>query len=151
MVGRPPETEIVVRAKRGDADAYEALLRMHEHIAFRTAYAIVGSTADAEEVTQEAFVKAYNALPRFRTGSPFGPGCSGSSGGTLNRPRALGTHGACSLRAAGGAASGWPPPHQGGLTRRQSTRKLLRPTLARLGGAAHSNRSRRCFIELSGG
>ena len=69
MVGRPPETEIVIRAKRGDADAYEALLRMHEHIAFRTAYAIVGSAADAEEVTQEAFVKAYNALPRFRTGS----------------------------------------------------------------------------------
>ena len=73
VVGRPPETDVVIRAKRGDADAYEALLRMHEHVAFRTAYAIVGSAADAEEVTQEAFVKAYNALPRFRTGSPFPP------------------------------------------------------------------------------
>jgi RNA polymerase sigma factor (sigma-70 family) len=73
VVGRPPETDLVVRAKRGDADAYESLLRMHEHVAYRTAYAIVGSAADAEDVTQEAFVKAYNALARFRTGSPFRP------------------------------------------------------------------------------
>jgi RNA polymerase sigma factor (sigma-70 family) len=73
VVGRPPETDLVVRAKRGDADAYESLLRMHEHVAYRTAYAIVGSAADAEDVTQEAFVKAYNALSRFRTGSPFRP------------------------------------------------------------------------------
>jgi DNA-directed RNA polymerase specialized sigma24 family protein len=72
-VGRPPETEYVERAKRGDHDAYESLLRMHEHVAFRTAYAIVGSAADAEEVAQDAFVKAYRALHRFRPGSPFRP------------------------------------------------------------------------------
>ncbi|HZB23307.1 MAG TPA: sigma-70 family RNA polymerase sigma factor, partial [Gaiellaceae bacterium] len=72
-MGRPPETEYVERAKRGDHDAYESLLRMHEHVAFRTAYAIVGSAADAEEVAQDAFVKAYRALHRFRPGSPFRP------------------------------------------------------------------------------
>ena len=73
VVGRPPEAELVERARRGDAAAYESLLRMHEHIAFRTAYAIVGSAADAEECAQDAFVKAYRALGRFRRGAPFRP------------------------------------------------------------------------------
>jgi RNA polymerase sigma-70 factor, ECF subfamily len=48
-------------------------MREHEEAAFRTAYLIVGSAADAEDVTQEAFVKAYRALGRFRTGAPFRP------------------------------------------------------------------------------
>ena len=73
VVGRPPETELVERARRGDAAAYESLLRMHEHIAFRTAYVIVGSAADAEECAQDAFVKAYHALGRFRRDAPFRP------------------------------------------------------------------------------
>ena len=73
VVGRPPEAELVERAQRGDAAAYESLLRSHEHIAFRTAYAIVGSASDAEECAQDAFVKAYRALGRFRRGAPFRP------------------------------------------------------------------------------
>ncbi len=42
-------------------------------MAFRTAYVITGSAADAEEVAQDAFVKAYRARGRFRTGAPFRP------------------------------------------------------------------------------
>ena len=48
-------------------------MRRHQDIAFRTAYAITGSAADAEEVAQDAFVKAHRALGRFRSGSPFRP------------------------------------------------------------------------------
>ena len=58
MVGRPR-----------DLDDYEQLVREHQVIAFRTAYVITGSAADAEEVVQDAFVKAYRArgpLPRGR-------------------------------------------------------------------------------------
>jgi RNA polymerase sigma-70 factor (ECF subfamily) len=74
VVGRPlDESELIERAKRGDGDAYEALLRLHQDAAFRTAYVIAGSAADAEEVTQDAFLKAYRALGRFRRGSPFRP------------------------------------------------------------------------------
>lgn len=69
----PEEAELVARARQGDADAYEALMREHEEAAFRTAYLIVGSAADAEDVTQEAFVKAYRALGRFRAGARFRP------------------------------------------------------------------------------
>ena len=48
-------------------------MREHEQAAFRVAYVIVGSAVDAEDVAQEAFVKAYRALGRFRTGCPFRP------------------------------------------------------------------------------
>ena len=57
----------------GDGLALDALLRAHAEVAFRTAYLIVGTAADAEDVAQEAFLKAVRALPRFRAGAPFRP------------------------------------------------------------------------------
>jgi RNA polymerase sigma-70 factor (ECF subfamily) len=62
-----------VRARRGDARAYESLVEEHQAIAFRTAYLITGSAADAEEAAQEAFVRAWLALRRFRQGAEFRP------------------------------------------------------------------------------
>jgi RNA polymerase sigma factor (sigma-70 family) len=62
-----------MRARRGDARAYESLVQEHQAIAFRTAYLITGSAADAEEATQEAFVRAWLALKRFRRGAEFRP------------------------------------------------------------------------------
>ena len=44
-----------------------------ERAALRTAYAVMGSESEAEDVTQEAFVKAFRALPRFREGLPLRP------------------------------------------------------------------------------
>ena len=46
---------------------------MHQTIAFRTAWVITRSAADAEEAAQDGFVKAHAALARFREGSPFRP------------------------------------------------------------------------------
>jgi DNA-directed RNA polymerase specialized sigma24 family protein len=64
---RPPhDDELVERAKRGERDAYEEIVRRHQQIAFRTAWVITGSAADAEEAAQDAFVKAHRALGRFR-------------------------------------------------------------------------------------
>ncbi len=48
-------------------------MRLHQTIAFRTAWVITRSAADAEEAAQDGFVKAHAALPRFREGSPFRP------------------------------------------------------------------------------
>ena len=67
------EAALVARAKRGDAAAYEELVRMHQDIAFRTACVIARNAADAEEAAQDGFVKAYRALGRFRDGAPFRP------------------------------------------------------------------------------
>ena len=74
MEDRPPhEAQLVARAKRGELDAYEDIVRLHETIAFRTAWVITRSAADAEEAAQDAFVKAHAALGRFREGAPFRP------------------------------------------------------------------------------
>lgn len=74
MVDRPlEERELVARAKRGDAQAYGELVELHQTIAFRTAWAITRSAADAEEAAQDGFVKAYRALAGFRLGEPFRP------------------------------------------------------------------------------
>ena len=46
---------------------------MHQGIAFRTAYLLTGSAADAEDAVQVGFVKAWAALSRYRRGAPFKP------------------------------------------------------------------------------
>jgi RNA polymerase sigma factor (sigma-70 family) len=67
------EAELVTRAQRGDGAAFAALVQPHETMAFRVAYVITASAADAEDATQEALVKAWRALGRFRAGEPFRP------------------------------------------------------------------------------
>lgn len=74
MEGRPLEdAELVELAKGGDVRAYGELVDRYREISFRTAYLIARNSADAEDATQDAFVKAYYALDRFRTADPFRP------------------------------------------------------------------------------
>jgi RNA polymerase sigma-70 factor (ECF subfamily) len=67
------EQRLVTQAKAGDQQAYAELLARHQAVAFRAAYLIAGSAAEAEDATQEACVKAWLALERFRAGAPFRP------------------------------------------------------------------------------
>jgi RNA polymerase sigma-70 factor (ECF subfamily) len=67
------DPELVALARKGDVDAYERLVRKYQDVAWRTAYLITGSSAEAEDAAQEAMVKAYAALPRFRADAPFRP------------------------------------------------------------------------------
>jgi RNA polymerase sigma factor (sigma-70 family) len=72
--GRSSEDgELAARARDGDVGAFEELVTRYEGIAFRVAYLVVRSHGDAEDAVQEAFVKAYYALPRFHAGAPFRP------------------------------------------------------------------------------
>ena len=74
MEGRPEdESRLLIRAQRGDAAAYEEIVQRYQQVAFRTAYLITGSAADAEDAAQEAFMKAYRALGRFRAGAKLRP------------------------------------------------------------------------------
>jgi len=70
--GTETDAALVDRARGGDLDAYEALVRRHQPIAYRTAVLVAGP-ADAEDAVQEAFVKAYKALGRFRADGSFRP------------------------------------------------------------------------------
>src|ERR1700736_5743352 len=67
------EAGLVAAARQGDARAYAELVRRYQGIAFRTAWSIAGSTEEAEDAVQTAFVKAYRGLGRFRAEAPFRP------------------------------------------------------------------------------
>jgi RNA polymerase sigma-70 factor (ECF subfamily) len=67
------EATLVARAQRGDLVAYEDLVRQYEEVAFRVAYLVLHDAAEAQDAAQEAFVRAYRALDRFRTREPFRP------------------------------------------------------------------------------
>ena len=95
------DSELVERARAGDLSAYEALIRRYQEIAFRTAYLITGEAADAEEVAQDAFVKAHRALHRFRPGAPFRPWLLQIvANEARNRRKAQARRAALTLRAA---------------------------------------------------
>ena len=84
---------------------------MHQAIAFRVALVNAGDRADAEEAVQDAFVKAYRALGRFREGAPFRPWLlSIVANEARNRRRAAGRRAGMTLRVAGTAASGDAAP-----------------------------------------
>jgi RNA polymerase sigma factor (sigma-70 family) len=100
--GRPlSESELVERAKRGDVGAYETIVQAHQGIAFRTAYLVTGNAAEAEDAAQEAFVKAFRALGRFRSGAPFRPWLLRIvANEARNRRRAAGRREQLALRSA---------------------------------------------------
>ncbi len=66
------DAALVGRARAGDPDAYALLVRRHAPMAMRTA-ALLGAGANTEDVVQEALVKAYRSLDRFRDDRPFRP------------------------------------------------------------------------------
>ena len=63
----------MLRAQRGDGRAFEELVRPHQEIAFRVAYLITGSEADAADASQDGLVKAWRGLGRFNSGRPLRP------------------------------------------------------------------------------
>lgn len=67
------ETEYVLRARQGSEAAWEWLVRRYQQPVFRLAYLIVGDAADAEDVAQETFVRAFLSLDRFDTTRPLRP------------------------------------------------------------------------------
>jgi RNA polymerase sigma factor (sigma-70 family) len=71
--GDSGEAGLVVAARGGDERAYARLLQRHQDVAFRAAYLVCGSHAEAEDAMQEACLKAWLALDRFRAGESFRP------------------------------------------------------------------------------
>jgi RNA polymerase sigma-70 factor (ECF subfamily) len=105
------DQELIDRAVRGDVDAYGSLVRRHQQVAFRTAYAICGDRADAEDAAQDAMIKAYHALPRFRAGAPWRPWLLQIvANEARNRRRSAGRRDHLAGRVAARAVSAGAPP-----------------------------------------
>lgn len=104
------DVRLAEKAKRGDVAAYEKLVRGHQAVAFRTAYLITGDASEAEDAAQEAFLKAYHALGRFRSGAPFRPWLLAIVANEARNRRKAGLRRAdLAGRAAGEALSGSAP------------------------------------------
>src|SRR5579884_1857727 len=101
------DNQLVAQALRGDQQADARLLARHQAVAFRAAYLITGSAAEAEDATQEACLKAWLALGRFRPGSPFRPWLVRIAvNEARNRRRSSGRRAALTLRLEAGSSAG---------------------------------------------
>jgi RNA polymerase sigma-70 factor (ECF subfamily) len=151
VVDRPlDEAELVELARRGDLRAWETIVRAYQGIAFRTAYLLGGSAADAEEAVQDGFVKAYRALGRFRRGSPLKPWLLRIvANEAKNRRRAAGRREALALRAAAEDRPGDAVPSPEAALLAGEQRERLLAAVERLSDEHRDAIACRYFLELS--
>jgi RNA polymerase sigma-70 factor, ECF subfamily len=71
MTADPSDLSLVRRVQRGDKGAFDALVLKYQHKVVKLVMRYVRNPAEAEDVAQEAFIKAYRALPQFRGDSAF--------------------------------------------------------------------------------
>lgn len=69
MEATTPEATLIARAIAGEERAFETLMRRHNRLLFRTARSIARNDADAEDIVQEAYLKAWRGLETFRADS----------------------------------------------------------------------------------
>lgn len=106
--------------------AYEELVRSYQALAFRTAYVIAGDAADGQDAAQEAFVKAYHALGRFRAEAALRPWLLRIvANKAINRRRATRRQAGLALRAAEGRPQGDAVPSPEGAALEQEERRGL--------------------------
>ena len=65
------DLSLVRRVQRGDKGAFDALVLKYQHKVVKLVMRYVRNPAEAEDIAQEAFIKAYRALPQFRGDSAF--------------------------------------------------------------------------------
>ncbi len=123
---------------------------MYQGLAFRTAYLLTGSAADAEDAAQVGFVKAWSALPRFRRGAEFRPWLLRIVANEAhNRRRSAKRRESLRLRAVAAEVSGGavPPPEAAAIE--QDERSMLLDAVNRLGERDRDILACRYFLELS--
>lgn len=70
-VEQPQPHDLVERARAGDRDAFGELVRIHQHEVYTLAVRLVHDRDLASDVTQDAFIRAWRAMPQFRGDSKF--------------------------------------------------------------------------------
>ncbi len=69
--GGPPDDELVLKSQQGDVRAFDELVERYHGRIYGLTYNMTSNREDAEDLTQEVFVKAFEALPRFKGKSSF--------------------------------------------------------------------------------
>ncbi len=70
-MSRDEERSLIQKAQKGDMAAFEALVRQHERMVYNLALRTLGNDSDAQDASQEAFIKAWTGLGSFRGDSKF--------------------------------------------------------------------------------
>jgi len=144
------EDDLIERARRGDAAAFESLVRAHQSVAFRTAWIVSGGADDAEDAAQEGFMKAYAALPRFRSGAAFRPWLlTIVANEARNRRRSAGRREALAVRASGPIATDTGEASPESLVLARERHAALLGSLDRLSDADREVISCRYLLQLS--
>lgn len=71
--GSEEEAALLRAAQGGDPAAFSELVRRYQRAVYRVAYALTRNASDADDLAQETFVRAYQAIGRFRVGEPLFP------------------------------------------------------------------------------
>jgi len=145
------EADLIERARHGDVSAFEALVRAHQEICFRTAWVSSGAADDAEDAAQEAFMKAFAALPRFRAGAAFRPWLlTIVANEARNRRRSAGRREALALRSIETTTTDDPhQPSPEAAVLATEARQMLLGAVNRLPDADREVVSYRYLLELS--
>jgi RNA polymerase sigma-70 factor, ECF subfamily len=69
----PSDRDLVLSARRGEAEAYGELVRRYQTAVFNACYRLLGNRHEAEDLAQEAFIRAYERLDTFDVDRPFSP------------------------------------------------------------------------------
>ena len=69
--GEPDDESLVLRTRQGDPAAFEALIRQHQRMIYSLTYRMTGSAADAEDLTQETFLRAWRQIGSYRAAAKF--------------------------------------------------------------------------------
>src|SRR5690348_10987702 len=72
VLNTPSDHDLIARVRNGEGEAFEKLMRRYNQRIFRTARAVLRDEAEAEDVVQETFVRAFRHLEQFEERSSVG-------------------------------------------------------------------------------
>jgi RNA polymerase sigma-70 factor (ECF subfamily) len=143
------ESDLVIQARQGDKTAWETLVGQHQQAVFRLAYLLLGDADEADDVAQEAFIRAFRSLDRFDLARPLRPWLLRiATNLAYNRRRAMGRYLAALQRLF------WAAPEAEAITRPDEQvaageTKILWQAVRRLNQTDQEIIYLRYFLELS--
>ncbi len=69
----PTDQDLALRVRRGDVEAFGLLVQRYQDSVYSVGYRVLRESQDAEDLTQEAFIRAYEKLDLYDIDQPFGP------------------------------------------------------------------------------
>lgn len=144
------EANLVARARQGDEAAWVDLVRQQQVAVFRLAYLLLGDADEAEDVAQEAFIRAFRALDRFDLDRPLRPWLLRITANLArNRRRALGRYLAALRRSLEAAPQPVASNPVGEHVRQQEEARALWQAVQRLRRTDQEVIYLRYFLDLS--